>query len=107
MTLRSVQRFNEAAGVPRGIRPPPPTGAPARAPASMRPREFPAESMTTPARGAWRRGGFNEAAGVPRGIHGAPRAQHAWRQSFNEAAGVPRGILNTWNSYMQSLLTLQ
>ena len=62
-----ARRFNEAAGVPRGI------------------HTFVGLLVTAMA-------GFNEAAGVPRGIlvpHGDDAAPAT---RFNEAAGVPRGI---------------
>ena len=60
-------RFNEAAGIPRGRR-------------------------HVPASGACQGRGFNEAAGIPRGRRGAPVTD--WcvvDHGFNEAAGIPRG----------------
>ena len=85
-------RFNEAAGIPRGRRPPRPGGS-TTPKASMRPRVFPAEDAQQrmvkyqtdlasmrprvfpaedPPRRPWpstRRARFNEAAGIPRGRH--------------------------------------
>ena len=65
--LNALQRFNEAAGIPRGRLPVVlPRISPALG-ASMRPRVFPAEDgapvVGTPGCGK----GFNEAAGIPRG----------------------------------------
>ena len=118
-TRRPCPRFNEAAGVPRGIRwresdcrsystgfneaAGVPRGIPAdlsvqgrRMDASMRPREFPAESCRPGSRHRGCCARFNEAAGVPRGIRPTRLAiGQGSTTGFNEAAGVPRGILPT------------
>ena len=60
--------FNEAAGVTRGRRVRARTVHRTRDPASMRPRELPAEDIRRRyAEYEWRRARFNEAAGVTRG----------------------------------------
>ncbi len=59
-------RFNEAAGIPRG-RPHRPGHREQHVAASMRPRVFPAEDMSRTRRVRGNSKGFNEAAGIPRG----------------------------------------
>ena len=62
------QRFNEAAGIPRGRRLCLvwPVGVDE---ASMRPRVFPAEDTTSTSTRRPGAASFNEAAGIPRGRH--------------------------------------
>ena len=85
-------RFNEAAGIPRGRRADASKNN-CMLSASMRPRVFPAED-SSPTMGALRRcrRRFNEAAGIPRGRPGdRSSAPLSTARGFNEAAGIPRG----------------
>ena len=65
--MTRTRRFNEAAGVPRGI-------------------------LTQQRRTQTYSTSFNEAAGVPRGIRTSAHKHPCSSRCFNEAAGVPRGI---------------